>query len=277
VAEALRRLPPDVIQARNSRLRRALDLDLKHDHLHGELLELQTPHVPYLQVCVKGMGGQSRGLGRMCMCAHACLCMCVRACVRVRACVCVRVRVRVHVRVCVCVCVSVCVCVCVCVCVRVHVRACIRACVHILCVCVRAFVCMHVCIHRVCVSGVRFVSDVMCTWGACASAYQIFVRKSTCSCVIGCVGTDTNRKVRWACKWWVVLWKHLLFLLFRTPISSFLLGWPGNSANSCANSANGCANWGPLPARNIVCHTKPFLQHSHTFWVVTLWGGCGKL
>ena len=49
VAEALRRLPPDVIQARNARLRRAIDLDMKHDHLHGELLAKQTPAESYLQ------------------------------------------------------------------------------------------------------------------------------------------------------------------------------------------------------------------------------------
>ncbi len=50
VAEALRRLPPEVLQARDARLRRAIDLDMKHDHLHGELLAKQTPDLPYLQV-----------------------------------------------------------------------------------------------------------------------------------------------------------------------------------------------------------------------------------
>uniref|UniRef100_A0A7R9W1P8 Complex III subunit VII n=1 Tax=Chlamydomonas euryale TaxID=1486919 RepID=A0A7R9W1P8_9CHLO len=49
VAEALRRLPPDVIVARNCRLRRACDLDLKHDHLSGEMLAKQTPGEHYLQ------------------------------------------------------------------------------------------------------------------------------------------------------------------------------------------------------------------------------------
>mmetsp|Transcript_16580 Transcript_16580/g.35872 ORF Transcript_16580/g.35872 Transcript_16580/m.35872 type:complete len:123 (+) Transcript_16580:120-488(+) len=49
VAEALRRLPPDVIAARNARLRRAADLSCKHDHLHGELLAKQTPDAAYLQ------------------------------------------------------------------------------------------------------------------------------------------------------------------------------------------------------------------------------------
>ncbi|KAJ9518052.1 hypothetical protein QJQ45_004294 [Haematococcus lacustris] len=49
VAEALRRLPPDVLAARNARLRRAIDLDMKHDHLHGEMLAKQTPGESYLQ------------------------------------------------------------------------------------------------------------------------------------------------------------------------------------------------------------------------------------
>jgi len=43
-------LPSDVIVARNCRLRRAADLDMKHDHLHGELLAKQTPGESYLQV-----------------------------------------------------------------------------------------------------------------------------------------------------------------------------------------------------------------------------------
>lgn len=50
VAEALRRLPPDVVMARDARLRRAIDLDCKHDHLHGDLLAKQTPNEHYLQV-----------------------------------------------------------------------------------------------------------------------------------------------------------------------------------------------------------------------------------
>lgn len=57
VAEALRRLPPDVIMARNARLRRATDLDMKHDHLHGDLLAKQTPGESYLQVRAGEPGG----------------------------------------------------------------------------------------------------------------------------------------------------------------------------------------------------------------------------
>lgn len=49
VAEALRRLPPQVIAERNGRLRRAADLSMKHDHLHGEILAQQTPAESYLQ------------------------------------------------------------------------------------------------------------------------------------------------------------------------------------------------------------------------------------
>lgn len=50
VAEALRRLPPDVVVARNCRLRRALDLSCKHEALPKDLLEKQTPELSYLQV-----------------------------------------------------------------------------------------------------------------------------------------------------------------------------------------------------------------------------------
>jgi hypothetical protein len=50
VAEALRRLPPDVVIARNCRLRRALDLSLKHESLPKELLAKQTPELSYLGV-----------------------------------------------------------------------------------------------------------------------------------------------------------------------------------------------------------------------------------
>lgn len=63
VAEALRRLPPDVIIERNCRLKRALDLSMKHDHLPEDLLKKQTPEVPYLQVRAwlrRPMGCRSR-------------------------------------------------------------------------------------------------------------------------------------------------------------------------------------------------------------------------
>lgn len=50
VAEALRRLPAEVVYARNARLRRAMDLSLKHEKLPKELRERQTPFEEYLTV-----------------------------------------------------------------------------------------------------------------------------------------------------------------------------------------------------------------------------------
>jgi ubiquinol-cytochrome c reductase subunit 7 len=52
VAEALRRLPDEVVFARNARLRRAMDLSLKHEKLPFELRERQTPFEEYLTVGV---------------------------------------------------------------------------------------------------------------------------------------------------------------------------------------------------------------------------------
>eukprot|EP00879_Flechtneria_rotunda_P000670 GHRR01000784.1.p1 GENE.GHRR01000784.1~~GHRR01000784.1.p1 ORF type:complete len:121 (+),score=32.70 GHRR01000784.1:171-533(+) len=49
VAEALRRLPDEVIVARNCRLKRALDLSLKGTQLPPELQAKQTPFESYLQ------------------------------------------------------------------------------------------------------------------------------------------------------------------------------------------------------------------------------------
>ncbi|GAX82062.1 hypothetical protein CEUSTIGMA_g9490.t1 [Chlamydomonas eustigma] len=60
VAEALRRLPPEVILERNCRLRRAADLDMKHDHLHGELLAKQTPGEHYLQEALEEVRKERR-------------------------------------------------------------------------------------------------------------------------------------------------------------------------------------------------------------------------
>ena len=50
VAEALRRLPPDTIVSRNQRLKRAMDLSLKHETLPKELRDKQTPFEHYLLV-----------------------------------------------------------------------------------------------------------------------------------------------------------------------------------------------------------------------------------
>lgn len=50
VAEALRRLPDEVVLARNARLHRAMDLSLKGITLPKELQDKQTPFESYLQV-----------------------------------------------------------------------------------------------------------------------------------------------------------------------------------------------------------------------------------
>lgn len=50
VAEALRRLPEQVVVDRNARLKRAMDLSLKGKYLPKELQDKQTPFEHYLQV-----------------------------------------------------------------------------------------------------------------------------------------------------------------------------------------------------------------------------------
>jgi ubiquinol-cytochrome c reductase subunit 7 len=49
IEEALRRLPIEVVDARNQRLKRAMDLSMKHTSLPIEMQEKQTPFEPYLQ------------------------------------------------------------------------------------------------------------------------------------------------------------------------------------------------------------------------------------
>jgi hypothetical protein len=51
VDEALKRLPQDEVDARNQRLKRAMDLSLKHEYLSKELQAVQTPFLTYVQVC----------------------------------------------------------------------------------------------------------------------------------------------------------------------------------------------------------------------------------
>lgn len=55
--EALKRLPQEVVDARNQRLKRALDINMKHSELPKELQALQMPFEPYLKVC----GGMREG------------------------------------------------------------------------------------------------------------------------------------------------------------------------------------------------------------------------
>lgn len=49
VQEALSRLPTEVVDARNQRIKRAMDLSMKHDYLPKELQAVQTPFRSYLQ------------------------------------------------------------------------------------------------------------------------------------------------------------------------------------------------------------------------------------
>lgn len=49
VAEALRRQPQEVLDARMQRHKRAMDLSLKHTSLPKDVQELQTPFSFYLQ------------------------------------------------------------------------------------------------------------------------------------------------------------------------------------------------------------------------------------
>lgn len=49
VAEALRRLPQEVVDARNQRLKRAMDISMKHTELPKEMQEVQTPFEFYMK------------------------------------------------------------------------------------------------------------------------------------------------------------------------------------------------------------------------------------
>ncbi|KAK8942928.1 hypothetical protein KSP39_PZI009534 [Platanthera zijinensis] len=49
IKEALNRLPREIVDARNQRLKRAMDLSMKHQYLPEEMQKLQTPFRSYLQ------------------------------------------------------------------------------------------------------------------------------------------------------------------------------------------------------------------------------------
>ncbi|XP_004498653.1 cytochrome b-c1 complex subunit 7-2, mitochondrial-like [Cicer arietinum] len=49
IKEALNRLPKEVVDARHARLKRAIDLSLKHEYLPEDLQAMQTPFRGYLQ------------------------------------------------------------------------------------------------------------------------------------------------------------------------------------------------------------------------------------
>ncbi|PPR95552.1 hypothetical protein GOBAR_AA25117 [Gossypium barbadense] len=49
IKEALNRLPREIVDARNQRLKRAMDLSMKHEYLPENLQQMQTPFRSYLQ------------------------------------------------------------------------------------------------------------------------------------------------------------------------------------------------------------------------------------
>uniref|UniRef100_A0A7N0U711 Cytochrome b-c1 complex subunit 7 n=1 Tax=Kalanchoe fedtschenkoi TaxID=63787 RepID=A0A7N0U711_KALFE len=49
IKEALNRLPRQIVDARNQRLKRAMDLSMKHQYLPDDLQAMQTPFRSYLQ------------------------------------------------------------------------------------------------------------------------------------------------------------------------------------------------------------------------------------
>ena len=51
VKEALNRLPPEEVDLRNQRLKRAIDISQKHTELPDDMKKLQTPFNFYLKVC----------------------------------------------------------------------------------------------------------------------------------------------------------------------------------------------------------------------------------
>uniref|UniRef100_A0A2P2KYR7 Cytochrome b-c1 complex subunit 7 n=1 Tax=Rhizophora mucronata TaxID=61149 RepID=A0A2P2KYR7_RHIMU len=49
IKEALNRLPREIVDARHQRLKRAMDLSMKHEYLPKDLQAMQTPFRSYLQ------------------------------------------------------------------------------------------------------------------------------------------------------------------------------------------------------------------------------------
>ncbi|XP_065850807.1 cytochrome b-c1 complex subunit 7-2, mitochondrial [Euphorbia lathyris] len=49
IKEALNRLPREIVDARHQRIKRAMDLSMKHEYLPEDLQAMQTPFRSYLQ------------------------------------------------------------------------------------------------------------------------------------------------------------------------------------------------------------------------------------
>ncbi|KAI8569009.1 hypothetical protein RHMOL_Rhmol02G0245700 [Rhododendron molle] len=68
IKEALNRLPREVIDARNQRLKRAMDLSMKHEYLPEDVQAMQTPFRSYLQdmlALVKRENAEREALGAL--------------------------------------------------------------------------------------------------------------------------------------------------------------------------------------------------------------------
>ncbi|XP_042987598.1 cytochrome b-c1 complex subunit 7-2, mitochondrial-like isoform X1 [Carya illinoinensis] len=60
VKEALNRLPREIVDARNQRLKRAMDLSMKHEYLPENLQAMQTPFRSYLQEMLDLVSGDEK-------------------------------------------------------------------------------------------------------------------------------------------------------------------------------------------------------------------------
>ncbi|WOL17757.1 cytochrome b-c1 complex subunit 7-2 isoform X1 [Canna indica] len=68
IKEALARLPREVVDARNQRLKRAMDLSMKHEYLSEDMQALQTPFRGYLHdmlALVKRENAEREALGAL--------------------------------------------------------------------------------------------------------------------------------------------------------------------------------------------------------------------
>ncbi|KAF3330157.1 cytochrome b-c1 complex subunit 7-like protein [Carex littledalei] len=68
IKEALARLPQEVVDARNQRVKRAMDLSMKHEYLPEEVQALQTPYKSYLSdmlALVKREAAEREALGAL--------------------------------------------------------------------------------------------------------------------------------------------------------------------------------------------------------------------
>ena len=62
---ALKRLPQDVVDARNQRIKRAMDLNMKHSELPKEMQEKQTPFEYYMQDTLQQIGQENEERERL--------------------------------------------------------------------------------------------------------------------------------------------------------------------------------------------------------------------